>query len=66
VLYERAVNQISKEKAKEIWNMYIKFEQDYGNQETVLKVQKRKAALYPESGDTFDTYIIDTFDILTF
>ena len=39
VLFERAVTQIPKEKAREIWNLYIQFEQNYGNQDTILKLQ---------------------------
>ena len=49
VLFEKAVSTIPKEKAREIWNMYLAFESSYGDLSSMLKLEKRKAEAYPET-----------------
>ena len=48
VLFEKAVGQIPKEQCKEIWNLYLQFENNYGDLNTIQKIENRKAKLYPE------------------
>ena len=47
-LFERAITQIQPEKAREIWNMYLTFEFNYGDLATIEKIETRRAAIYPE------------------
>jgi len=46
VLFERAVAQIPIEKAKMIWNHYVDFEHEYGDLNSITKIEKRKTSLY--------------------
>ncbi|PRP86401.1 hypothetical protein PROFUN_05320 [Planoprotostelium fungivorum] len=48
VLFEKAVSGLSREEALEIWNMYLTFEYSYGDLDSITKLEKRKAAAYPE------------------
>lgn len=45
------MTQIPREKSREIWNMYVMFENSYGDLSTLTKVEKRKAEIYPEPGE---------------
>jgi len=49
VLFEKAVNSIPKEKAHEIWNLYIQFEYNYGDLAAIMKIENRKSKVYPET-----------------
>lgn len=53
VLYEKVVTSIQKGKALEFWNKYVDFEYKYGDKETIQKVLKRRAEIYPEYGKLF-------------
>jgi len=46
VLFEKALAQLPKEKAKEIWNLYIQFETQYGDFAAVSKLELRKQQTY--------------------
>ncbi|KAL6144453.1 hypothetical protein ACLB2K_055146 [Fragaria x ananassa] len=41
-LFERALCSLPTEKSVEIWNRFVKFEQNYGNLTSLLKVEQRK------------------------
>ncbi len=63
VLFERAVSQIPKEKSREIWNLFVQFEYDYGDLEAMLKVEKRKSSLYPEELGNYPSFVITSFSL---
>lgn len=49
-MFERVLSYMPKDKAYEIWNLFLDFEKAVGDVETQNRVQKRKCDLYPELG----------------
>jgi hypothetical protein len=50
VLFEKAITQVPPEKAREIWNLYVQFEYNYGDLNTAAKLETRKSKTYPDLG----------------
>ena len=46
VLFEKAVSTIPKEKCREIWNLYLQFEYNYGDLTSISKIEARKSKVY--------------------
>jgi len=52
VLYERVLSSMPSEKATEIWNRFLAFEISRGDLPSISKVEKRRAAAYPDQDPT--------------
>jgi predicted component of type VI protein secretion system len=50
VLFEKVLATLPKERALEVWDLYLKFEQMAGNLNTIKQIEKRRATTYPELG----------------
>lgn len=48
VLFERVLASLPPEKALEIWNKFLEFEYNFGDSESIEKVNQRRAELYPD------------------
>uniref|UniRef100_A0A7N0T936 Suppressor of forked domain-containing protein n=1 Tax=Kalanchoe fedtschenkoi TaxID=63787 RepID=A0A7N0T936_KALFE len=52
-LFERALSSLPPEKSDEVWKAFVRFEQQYGDLNSILKVeQRRKEALAREDGSS--------------
>jgi len=47
-VFENVLATIPKERALEVWDLYLKFEQMAGNLNTIQQIEKRRAATYPD------------------
>jgi cleavage stimulation factor subunit 3 len=47
VLFERAVSMVPKDRAKELWDMYLQFEFQHGDAASIARLEKRRASIYP-------------------
>lgn len=61
VLFEKAVNTIPKEKAREIWNLYVQFEYSYGDLSSIVKIESRKIKTYPETDTSAMLPLVNRF-----
>jgi cleavage stimulation factor subunit 3 len=48
VLFERVLASLPSEKAQEIWNKFLEFEYNFGDSESIEKVNQRRNEIYPD------------------
>lgn len=55
VLFEKVLATIPKERAGEVWNMFLRFESLCGDLKTISRIEARKAEAFPEQGSCIVT-----------